>query len=113
MTRLVFAAAILAAVVYLLFTLRRGHGPVPRARARVHPRVPRGERWAQVFETANAEEAQVLQAHLEENDIPVLAFEQGKKDIHGSTLPGIGLVVPKSKLGAAQAIVLRFLEQQK
>ncbi len=116
MMRYLFFPALLLAVVYLVAALRRGHagGPVaPRAKPKLHPSVTRGERWAQVFETARAEEAQALQAHLEENDVAVLVFEQGKKDIHGNVLSGIGLVVPRSKLARAQAIVVRFLELQK
>lgn len=115
MTRILTICAFALAVVYLVVALRRGglRGEQPRSRTKAHPRVPKGERWAQVYETDRPEEVQLLQARLEENDIPVLVYEQGKKDLSGRPLPGIGLLVPRPKLADAQAVVVRYLEQQK
>ena len=36
-------------------------------------------------------------------------YEQGKKDIHGNPLKGIGIAVPKAAITLAQSIVSRML----
>lgn len=64
--------------------------------------------WAQVYETDSENEAQKILVRLEEENIPCILFEQGKKDIHGNSMKRLGLVVPKTHLGYAQSIISRL-----
>ena len=66
------------------------------------------ETWIQIYETASVEEARVLQARLQEEEIECIVYEQGKRDIHGNSLKGIGVAVPKSAASHAQGIVSRM-----
>lgn len=67
------------------------------------------EVWVQVYETATLEEARPLQARLQEEELECVVYEQGKKDIHGNALKGIGIAVPKTMAGHAQGIISRLL----
>ena len=67
------------------------------------------ENWVQVYETASIDEARTLQARLEEEEIDCVVYEQGKKDIHGNALKGIGIAVPKTSTGQAQRVISRVL----
>jgi hypothetical protein len=67
------------------------------------------EIWVQVYETASIEEARMLQARLEEEEVECIVYEQGKKDIYGNRLIGVGLAVPKAVTPRAQNIVSRML----
>ena len=82
-------------------------GPKPNRwfRAKIHPR----EVWAQVYETDSIDEARTLQARLQEEEIECVLYEQGKKDIHGNSLKGIGIAVPKTAVPHAQGIINRML----
>ena len=73
-------------------------------RAKTNP----GEMWVQVYETADFEEAKLLQARLQEDEVECLLYEQGKKDIHGNFLKGVGIAVPKSAAAHAQRIISRM-----
>lgn len=91
-------------------TLRGGarEGPTgakmsPRFRVR-NSREP----WVQVYETASPEDAQRIQARLEEEEVECLVYEQGKKDIEGQSLKGIGIAVPKSAVPLAQRVISRM-----
>ena len=64
--------------------------------------------WVQVYETASWSEAQQIQERLLEEGLECILYEQGKKDIHGNMLRGIGLAVPKTSLGLAQKIISRI-----
>lgn len=72
-------------------------------KAKANPR----EIWLQVYETATIEEARLFQARIQEQDIECIVYEQGKKDIHGNVLKGIGIAVPKTAAGVAQGIISR------
>lgn len=74
-------------------------------RGKLNPR----EMWTQIYETASVDEARILQARLQEEEIECVVYEQGKKDIHGNTTKGIGIVVPRTLINRAQSIVSRFL----
>lgn len=63
------------------------------------------ETWIQVYETASFPEARALQARLQEEDLECVVYEQGKKDIHGNPLKGIGIAVPKTSASHAQRII--------
>ncbi|MBI3317453.1 MAG: hypothetical protein HYZ85_05585 [Candidatus Omnitrophica bacterium] len=67
------------------------------------------EVWVQVYETATLEEARPLQARLQEEEVECVVYEQGKKDIHGNALKGIGIAVPRTLAGQAQRIISRIL----
>lgn len=66
------------------------------------------EPWTQVYETASPEDARLIQARLQEEEVECLVYEQGKKDIYGNTLKGIGIAVPKSSVPLAQKIISRM-----
>lgn len=66
------------------------------------------EVWVQVFETETFDEARRYQARIQEDDIACIIYEQGRKDIHGNDLPGIGIAVPKASKGFAQNIISRM-----
>ncbi len=74
-------------------------------RSKMNPR----EIWVQVFETESADEGRMLQARLQEQEVECVLYEQGKKDIHGNPLKGIGVAVPKTAVPHAQGIINRML----
>jgi len=116
MIRFVIYLVLLGSVLYLLSMWGKHHpeGVVPGApglgkqknllRAKPNPR----EIWVQVYETATLDEARRYQARIQEDDIDCIIYEQGKKDIHGNTLNGIGIAVPKTALALAQSIITRL-----
>lgn len=75
-----------------------------KARQRYRTRNSR-EPWIQVYETASTEDATLIQARLQEAEVDCLVYEQGKKDIYGNSLKGIGIIVPKSAVPLAQKII--------
>lgn len=115
MTRLLIYLLLFGTVLYLLSAWSRKQN-VPTAsnpgttkpnrwfRAKRNPR----EVWMQVYETASLDEARILQARLQEEEIECILYEQGKKDIHGNLLKGIGIVVPKTHAPHAQRIISRM-----
>ncbi len=72
-------------------------------RAKPNPR----EVWFQVYETETLDEARRLQARIQEEEVECIIYEQGKKDIHGNELNGIGIAVPKTASRLAQGIISR------
>ena len=70
-------------------------------------RVP-GENWVQVYETASQDEGRLLQARLQEDEVECVLYEQGRKDINGNALKGIGIAVPKTLASHAQRIISRM-----
>jgi len=68
---------------------------------------PRGV-WKQVYETSSMEEARLIQVRLEEEDIECILYEQGKKDIHGNILKGVGVAVPSTAASRAQASIAKM-----
>ena len=114
MTRLLIYLLLFGSILYFLTWLgRRQNQPEKNTpskpsrwfRAKRNPR----EMWVQVYETASLEEGRVLQARLQEEEIECVIYEQGKKDIHGNSLKGIGIVVPKTATTHAQTIISRIL----
>ena len=73
-------------------------------RSKMNPR----EIWVQVYETDSVEEGRILQARLQEEEVECVLYEQGKKDIHGNVLKGIGVAVPKTAVPHAQNIISRM-----
>lgn len=67
-----------------------------------------GEIWVQVYETASLDEGRLLQARLQEDELECVLYEQGRKDINGNPLKGIGIAVPKSFAPNAQRIISRI-----
>lgn len=115
MIRTLLYGILLGIVGYALFLWRKmtsGTGtesphPSPQANRRYRTRNTR-EPWVQVYETASSEDAQLVQARLQEEEIECLIYEQGKKDIYGNTLKGIGIAVPKSQVPLAQKVISRM-----
>jgi hypothetical protein len=82
--------------------------PAVKSRNRFRSKKNPWEVWVQVYETASLEEARTFQARLQEEEIDCIIYEQGKKDIHGNTLKGIGIAVPKTQVPHAQSIISRM-----
>lgn len=114
MTRLLIYLLLFASTLYLLTWLgRRQNQPekntFPKPSRWFRPKRNPREIWVQVYETASLEEARILQARLQEEEVECVIYEQGKKDIHGNSLKGIGIAVPKAAITLAQSIVSRML----
>ena len=100
-------------VLYLLWLWGKRHheaGTPTSAKARTWFRVKRNpmETWVQVYETASMDEGRMIQARLQEEEVECVLYEQGKKDIHGNSLVGIGIAVPRSALSRAQSVISRL-----
>ncbi len=116
MLRLLIYLFLFGAIVYLLWTWGRKQQATPPTEASETPKSRfkfRGKRnpaeiWVQVYETASLKEARMLQAHLQEEEVECLLYEQGKKDIHGNLLKGVGVAVPKTAVSHAQNIISRL-----
>ena len=79
--------------------------PARGFRSKANPR----EIWVQVYETDSVDEGRNLQARLQEEEVECVLYEQGKRDIHGNPLKGIGIAVPKTTVPHAQNIINRML----
>lgn len=104
----------LGVVLYLLTRVKRQGGesenPYAAKPARsFKPKRSPMEPWVQVYETAEMNEARSLQARLQEEEVECVVYEQGKKDIYGNFMKGIGLAVPKTAMNLAQKIINRLL----
>lgn len=120
MTRFLIYLLLFGAVLYFLswWGRRQAMGGFPTSSPTNEPAVkpnrwfrPKknpGEIWIQVYETASVEEGRALQARLQEQEIECVLYEQGKKDIHGNPLKGIGIAVPKTAAPHAQRIISRM-----
>lgn len=110
MIRTVLYGIVLAVFGYALLLWKKVYrdnfsGPSgPRANQRYRQRNTR-EPWIQVYETASVEDAHLIQARLQEVDLECIVYEQGKKDIYGNSLKGIGIIVSKSAVPLAQKII--------
>ena len=82
-------------------------GTYPKSNQRFRPRNGR-EPWVQVYETSSTDDAYLIQARLQEEEVDCVVYEQGKKDIQGNSLKGIGIAVPKSSLPLAQKVISRM-----
>jgi len=110
-----FSYLLLAGVVlYLLWMWGKNQqgssGKAQGAKSRAWFRSKRNpmEPWVQVYETASLEEGRIIQARLQEDEVECILYEQGKKDIHGNVLPGIGIATPKSAMTRAQNVISRM-----
>lgn len=121
MTRFLIYLLILGGTLYLLSRWGQrkgmpypspensGNNPAPKPKKWFRAKRAPGEVWVQVFETASLDEARVLQARLQEEEVECVLYEQGKKDIHGNALKGVGIAVPKTLMGMAQTLISRLL----
>lgn len=107
--RILFYAVIAAALIALIRMIlvpnqREGKKRIPgfRFRAKLGREV-----WVQTYDTDSLEEAQALQARLQEEEIECFLYEQGRKDVHGNTLKGFGVAVPRTSVALAQKIIAR------
>ncbi|HNV85967.1 MAG TPA: hypothetical protein PKL97_03235 [Candidatus Omnitrophota bacterium] len=110
MIRLLVYLLLFSALIYWLYGFFASTRPsLPEKPSNRKFRSPVSRRdWAQVYETALRDEALRIQARLEEEGIECIVYEQGKKDIYGKPLPGIGVSVPKPSLSLAQKIISRL-----
>ena len=114
MTRLLIYLFVFSATLYFLSWWGRRSGgwgfkkedsaPSRGFRSKADPR----EIWIQVYETDSLDEGRGLQARLQEEEVECILYEQGKKDIHGNPLKGIGVAVPKTAIHRAQTIINRM-----
>ncbi|MBI4398030.1 MAG: hypothetical protein HY586_02770 [Candidatus Omnitrophica bacterium] len=108
---------IVGLIVYLVAWTRRqylyGGGMPKKITIKPFTKEMLRESWIQIYETASKEEADQLRAHFEELEIQSITFEQGKKNIEGKNLPGIGFAVPKTQMSRAQNLLFRFLDRKK
>lgn len=114
MMRVIFYGILLVTLGYALYLWRRvgdrSHSSfqtLSKSNQRFRPKIGR-EPWVQVYETSSSEDAYLIQARLQEEEVECLIYEQGKKDIQGNSLKGIGIVVPKSSLPLAQKVISRM-----
>jgi len=115
MVRTLLYGILLGVIGYAIFLWKRAGErifPQPpaspeKASRRYRPR-PTREPWAQVYETASVDEAYMIQARFQEEEVNCVLYEQGKKDLQGQSLKGIGIAVPKSSLPLAQKIISRM-----
>ena len=111
MIRTVLYGIVLAVFGYALLLWKkvvRGDFSRDRSSPKANQRYRRGasrEPWIQVYETASVEDAHLIQARLQEVDLECIVYEQGKKDIYGNSLKGIGIIVSKSAVPLAQKII--------
>ncbi len=117
MIRLVIYLLLIVSLIYLLWSWgsrqtlsspKEGAGAAPKLKNRFRAKVNPSEVWVQVYETASLDEARMLQARLEEEEIECVLYEQGRKDIHGNPMPGIGVAVPKTAVPHSQNIISRM-----
>jgi len=66
------------------------------------------ERWVQVYDTDSDEEAEQIRARLQEENLEVVIYEQGRKDVHGNALKGFGVAVPRTQVSRAQNVISRM-----
>ena len=76
--------------------------------AGLRPKKDPREIWKQVYETASMEEARMIRARLEEEGLECILYEQGKKDIHGNLLKGVGIAVPSTSASLAQSSIAKM-----
>lgn len=106
---ILFGILAYAVVLWQRMAGRRFSEPVqtPKPSRRFRTRSNR-EPWVQVYETSSVEDANLIQARLQEEEVECLLYEQGKKDIYGNPLKGIGIAVPKSSVPLAQKVISRM-----
>lgn len=115
MNRFMFFVLTFLVLFYLISFLRKKPGDAPSRKPLNLPKNPfrpkpdPRETWMQVYETESMDEARGLQARLQENEIECVVYEQGKKDIHGNAMIGVGIAVPKTAAAAAQRLISRSL----
>lgn len=93
--------------LYRYLNLEHSWGSASPAALKVKKPNP-GQPWVQVYETASPEEAQQIQMRLQEDGMECIVYQQGKKDIHGNSLKGMGVAVPKTSVTLAQKIISRL-----
>ncbi len=109
MARLLIYLILIGLAAYCLYRFWKPPANIPRRIwSSKFGKRPFRENWVQVYETASWEEAQQIQARLQEEGVECILYEQGKKDIHGNPPRGIGIAVPKATVGLAQKVISRI-----
>ena len=114
MIRTLIYGILLGVTAYALLVWRRvisspfgSSKTYPKARQRFRARNGR-EPWTQVYETSSPDDAYLIQARLQEEEVECVIYEQGKKDLQGNSLKGFGIAVPKTSLPLAQKVISRM-----
>ncbi len=114
MMKILFYVLIFVAVVMLLRKMLPSQATpadgaaTPKRKFRFKSRPSGKDTWVQVYDTDSLEEIKSLQARLEEEELECFIYEQGRKDVHGNSLKGYGIAVPKSSVAHAQKIIARM-----
>lgn len=113
----IFIAYILIVGIIIYFIAKKGK-PLPLRTGKAltngsqskAPGFKEGSRelWKQVYETASMDEARSIQLQLEKEGIHCILYEQGKKDIHGDLLKGVGVAVPDPSAARAQECIAKM-----
>lgn len=115
MAAFVFYLVIIGVAVYLI--TRRDRLFSPDARETSFVKIRNGktgsaknaaEIWKQVYETASMDEAVQIRAQLSAEGIECILYEQGKKDVHGNFLKGVGVAVPGTAATRAQGSIAKM-----
>ncbi len=106
-----FALYLVIAIAIVYFISRRekffpGRAVVPSQNPR--PQKEGDGLWKQVYETASMDEARLVLKQLEDERIRCILYEQGKKDIHGNPLKGVGVAVPSEAAARAQSCIAKM-----
>jgi len=114
--RMVIYIVLAISIMYLIWAWKRQQMSAPtleapkqiKSRNKFRGKKNPNEIWVQVYETASLDEGKLFQARIQEEEIECILYEEGKKDIHGNPLKGIGIAVPKSSVALAQNIISRM-----
>lgn len=102
---------LVAGIVYFISTRRglslRGRPNLPEIKE-IRSKPDLQEVWKQVYETASMDEAQLIRTRLAKEGIECILYEQGKKDIHGNLLKGVGVAVPGNAVSRTQASIAKM-----
>lgn len=111
MATLLVYLLLVASIVYFISSRRNsGRGSLlglSENKESRHTFLP-GDVWKQVYETASMEEAIQIRTRLTQERIECVLYEQGKKDIHGNPLLGVGVAVRAASADRAQSVISKM-----
>ena len=66
---------------------------------------PEKDIWYQVYDTESEKEALLIRDKFRDVGIQSFVYEQGKKDVYGSSMKHYGISVPQQNVQKAQAVL--------